>query len=71
MISGSLIKGEGGKILPAPGSTPRDPCVGFLNVSFDVVVSMIEAQCGVWAFFGGPYGADIMHFDIQSGAKFT
>ncbi len=72
MISGRLAVDGDGKVIPDPPSQPRDPCLGFLNISYDVVVSMMEkTQCGTWAFFGGPYGADIMHFDTSSSKKYT
>jgi len=64
MVLGRLDVANGKVVVPAR----RDPCGGFLNVSFDVVAAMMDAGCNVWAMFPGPLGTDVMHFDIASGS---
>jgi hypothetical protein len=69
---GAVAKGMVMGDLAADGSSwmLRDPCGGFLSVSYDVVVAMMESGSGCWAMFafGGTSGVglDVMHFDIES-----
>jgi hypothetical protein len=67
MVMGGLVMNN--LSMTAPKGM-RDPCGGFLNVSFDVVVAMMEAGSGCWGMFAQKgttgNGLDVMHFDIAS-----